>query len=69
MQAIVATELRVERDSGHATLTSGDRMALDVREDLHLGSVLGDPRGADEHASQRPTLDTPISRSASKLRS
>ncbi len=58
MQTIVAAQLGVEGDSGHATLASGDRMTLDLREDLHLGSVLGDPRGADEHPSQWSTLDS-----------
>jgi len=58
MQAIVAAQLGVEGDCCDAALTSGDWMALDLREDLHLGSVLGNPRGADEHTSQRPTLDS-----------
>jgi hypothetical protein len=46
----------MESDGGDAALTCGHRMAIDLGQDLHPGTVLGDPRGADEDATQRPTL-------------
>jgi hypothetical protein len=57
VKAIVQAQLCVKRDRCHAALASGYAMSVDFREDLHVGPVLGDPRGADEHAVQRPSLE------------
>ena len=56
MQAVVVAELGVEGDRQQGALTGGDGLAVDGGEDLDVGTVLGDPRGADEDRAHRAAV-------------
>ena len=68
MDAGLARDLRVEGDHEHVVLARGDRMAVDLGQDLDRVAVLGQPRRADEHGAHRPPSIPGMSRSSSKER-
>src|SRR5271166_6945215 len=56
MHAVIAAELAVEGHREHLTLASGHGLPVDLRENLDLGAVLGDPGRSNEHPSHRTAL-------------
>src|ERR1700749_3698913 len=47
----------MKRDGQYVALADRHRMLADAAEDLHAGTVLGDPWGADEHRVHRAAVD------------
>src|SRR5580765_1024495 len=52
----VVRELRMERGDQEPALPEQDRIAVELRENLDAFTDVGDSRGPDEDASQRPFL-------------
>src|SRR3954469_786687 len=50
-------DLRVEGDHEHVVLARGDRMPVDLGEDIDRVAVFGQPRRADEPGADRRTVD------------
>jgi hypothetical protein len=55
VKAILGSQLRVKGDGHDPALARRHGMTVDFGQDLHTGTVLCDPRGADEHPAQRPS--------------